>query len=67
MAGRMREWECRRFYLGFGFSLFTSGFRDAGWLARPAVDVNRLETIIELCRVYALENVGAAGADWVQR
>ena len=64
---RMLEWERRRFYLGFSFSLFTSGSRYANRLAGPVVDANGFGTVIRLCKVDVRENVGGAGTDWVRR
>lgn len=61
-AGRMREWERRRLHLGLSFSLFTSGSGDASRLAGPVVDANRFKTVIRLCKVDVLENVGGSGS-----
>jgi len=57
-------WEgiSRRFCLGFGFSLFTSRPRDVGRLAGPVVNADGLKTVIGLCKVNVLENVGGSGS-----
>ena len=59
---RILEWERRRFYLGFSFSLFISRSRYASRLAGPVVDTNGFETVIRLCKVNVRENAGGSGS-----